>query len=230
MWCDFTLFVILGSLFSINAGYAVIAPFVPIIFVQKGIAVSYIGLSISLYALSYTILGLFVGSWMGSIGRRRTLLIGSSLLGLSFLLNSLLVFMHDSTWFLWFTMSFRVLQGVGAAFLNVSTYSIATARYSDSIDSVMTMIKLATGIGLVSGPAIGSTFFSFLGYAGPFAFFAIIFALLAFFAYISTPDSVEDEMPNGEADMLNAGNTRLSYQTIQESIPIEEQSNMNTNS
>ena len=64
MWFDFTLLVILGFMFSINAAYAVIAPFVPIVFVQKGIAVSYIGLTISLHALSFAILGPFVGSWM----------------------------------------------------------------------------------------------------------------------------------------------------------------------
>ena len=94
----------------------------------------------------------------------------------------------------------------------------------------MAMIKLALGIGLVSGPAIGSSFFSFSGYAGPFAFIAILFAVLTIFTFISIPDSIEDEMPNGEADKLNAVNTRLSYQTILESIPIEEQRNMNTNS
>ena len=96
MKVDSTFLVILMSLFAINAGYSVIAPFFPLVFEEKSLSISYNGIVLSLYAVCYMILSPFVGSWMAYIGRKRTLQIGSSVLGCSFLCFAMLEFISNS--------------------------------------------------------------------------------------------------------------------------------------
>ena len=57
----------------------------------------------------------------------------------------------------------------------------------------MAMAKLSVGIGLVSGPSLGSLLNAIAGFSGPFLFFAVIFALLAALSFCMVPESVEDD-------------------------------------
>ena len=113
-------------------------------------------------------------------------------------------------------MFFRIVQGIGAAFLNVCAYSIAAVRYTESIDSVMAILKITVGVGLVVGPPIGSVIFSYAGFSGPFIFFFIVFIVLLILVCLLIPESVEDELLYDpcEANQLNSGAHASSYHTI----------------
>ena len=56
----------------------------------------------------------------------------------------------------------------------------------------MSMVKLSVGVGLISGPSIGSILYSLAGFKGPFLFFSVLFAILTGLVSSLVPDDVED--------------------------------------
>ena len=205
MFWDKTQCFIQIAILATNIGYSVIAPFLPLEYHAKGVSTDYLGLTLSTYALCFATLNPIIGSSLSSIGRKRAILVGSALLTLAFLSFPCVQLISNPTWFLSLTLVVRITQGVGGAFVYVAAYSIAASSDTDDLDTVMAMTKLSVGIGLVSGPSIGSLLYSIAGFNGPFLFFAAFFAVLTFFAHFVLPHSVDLDalLDDSEASRLS---------------------------
>ena len=132
---DKTLLLIMNCAFSINVAYALAAPFLPLEYESKGVPTAYLGITLSSYAVSFIFFSPILGAHLGRLGRRRSLRLGLFLLASSCFGYPWLNAVNDPTWFLAITIIFRIIQGVGASFTFVSSYSIANERYKEHIDT-----------------------------------------------------------------------------------------------
>ena len=161
---DKTLFLVMNSAFSINVAYALAAPFLPLEYESKGVPAAYLGITLSTYAVTFILFSPIVGARLGKLGRRRSLRFGLFLLASSCFGYPFLKAVYDPSWFIAITIIFRIIQGIGAAFTFVSSYSIANERYKEHLDTVGSLMKLFGGLGLVCGPSIGALLYAFAGF------------------------------------------------------------------
>jgi len=77
----------------------------------------------------------------------------------------------------------RLVQGVGAISIQTANYSIMVKSFPDDLNKVAGIIEALSGVGLVSGPVIGSFLYAIGGFALPFYFCGTVFLLASFFVY-----------------------------------------------
>ena len=65
--------------------------------------------------------------------------------------------------------------------------------FPDDVNWAAGLIEALSGIGLVSGPALGSALFALGGFSLPFYFCAGVFLISSFFVFSAIPSSVETE-------------------------------------
>ena len=197
---DKTLFLVICSVFSVGAAYALVAPFLPFEYEIKEVSPAYLGITISIYAAFFSLFSPILGGNLGQIGRRRSLCIGLFLLASSCFGYPLLKLVYHPWWFLSITLLLRIVQGIGAAFTFVTSYSIANERYKEHQDTIAILMKLAGGLGVVCGPSIGAFMYSVAGFPGPFLFFAFFFMMMLVMACLVIPDSVEEGHTGEESE------------------------------
>ena len=65
MMFDKVLFFLLSSIYVINVGYTIVAPFYPLEYEKKGVSTSFLGLTIAMFAFVITFTGPFFGAKLG---------------------------------------------------------------------------------------------------------------------------------------------------------------------
>ena len=58
----------------------------------------------------------------------------------------------------------RFVQGAASTFVQTTCYSIAINEFPKRKEEVVGWVEAMTGVGLISGPIIGSSLYSILGY------------------------------------------------------------------
>ena len=69
-----------------NSAYALVAPFLPIVFKQKGISGQMVGLIFAIYSIAVIICSPFVGRTVEFVGNATMISIGIAVIGLAFVL------------------------------------------------------------------------------------------------------------------------------------------------
>jgi len=80
--------------------------------------------------------------------------------------------------------------------------------FPEDINRAAGLIEALSGIGLVTGPALGSALYALGGFAIPFYFCGAIFLISCFFVYSFIPSSVETEEHLANID------TKITYWTL----------------
>ena len=148
---------------------------------EFGGSLSVVGLSLSIYIFGSTILQLCMGPLSERCGKRRLIIVGSSIFMLA---TILLIFSFSIKSFL----LLRLLQGSGLAFISVG-YSLIHENFSDK-----DAIKLTTLMGNVSvlapliGPMIGSLIVSYLNWRFVYVVTAILAVTSIYGLYRYTPN------------------------------------------
>lgn len=78
----------------------------------------------------------------------------------------------------------RVLQGASSAFVQTTCYAVAINDYPNNREAMIGYIEAVTGVGLIIGPIIGSTLYTFLGFDKTFFLYGsavIVFAIFVTF-------------------------------------------------
>lgn len=110
-----------------------------------------------------------MGYHMKKIGRENTIMIGMVLnlvqqAGLFWTLG-----MNDADWFLFFSIVFQVIGGLGSGMNSVATLALIVSHSSEAEREMnIGMIEMATGIGFLIGPMWGSLMYQIGGFTLPF--------------------------------------------------------------
>jgi MFS family permease len=93
---DLTILSMMFVSFLSNSAYALIAPFLPFLFAEKGIELSLMGYIFSTYSVAVIICSPFVGKMLSKLGRRRFIQIGLFTMGLSMLAFAFISYIDSS--------------------------------------------------------------------------------------------------------------------------------------
>lgn len=161
---DIRAYAIVMTNFFASAGFTVITPFYPAVAERVGISDSIIGVIFSTFPLASIVVSLFLPKLMFSLGRNTILLSGLVLIGLS---NLLISYMENFSAPVALSVSFlsRILSGSGAACESVASTSILSSDYPDRFQSLVALIEVFGGLGVIAGPLVGSLLFSLGGFS-----------------------------------------------------------------
>jgi DHA1 family bicyclomycin/chloramphenicol resistance-like MFS transporter len=127
---------------------------------------------------------LLIGPISDRLGRRLPLLIGLA----SFVFSSLACAVAPNIYFL---IAFRLIQGMGGAAGVVISRSIVRDLYSGvALARFFATLMLATGVGPVFAPQLGSWVMAFTDWRGVFVVLALFGVLLLFSAWYRVPETL----------------------------------------
>jgi DHA1 family tetracycline resistance protein-like MFS transporter len=136
-----------------------------------------LGLTIASFSIAQLLTAPFLGRWSDSIGRRKILLVTTSLAILSYL-----AYAHANT--LWIMLAARILMGMAGANLGVAYAYIADVTTPKERGKAMGLIGAAFGLGFIFGPPFGAELVH-LGHGAPIVLGYVSASLSALnFAYV----------------------------------------------
>ncbi|MEV2967359.1 MFS transporter [Paenibacillus larvae] len=169
------LIILLSNIFIAFLGIGLIVPVMPSFLNIMHLSGKTMGYLVAAYALAQLLMSPLAGRWVDRYGRKKIIIIGVFLFGISELIFGLGT--HVSVFYI-----SRILGGTSAAFImpGVTAY-VADITSIQERAKAMGYISAAVSTGFIIGPGIGS-FIAEYGVRIPF-FFA---AILAFFVGISS--------------------------------------------
>ena len=170
-----------------NSAYALIAPFLPIEFKEKGVSGEMIGIIFALYSVAVIICSPFVGKTLVYCGNSNMIALGIATMGTAFICFGFVEQLDSMVYILTVGCILRFVQGAASAFVQTTCYSIAVNEFPERKEEVVGWVEAMTGVGLISGPIIGSSLYSILGYANTFFIYGSILILAALLIKLKFP-------------------------------------------
>ena len=193
MCCERKIVWILFCTLISNSAYALIAPFLPLEFKDKGISGQLIGLMFAIYSVAVILCSPFVGKAIQCVGNTNMISIGILVMGLAFVCFGLIDALETEAIVLTVGFTLRFVQGASSAFVQTTCYSIATNDFPEKKEQIVGWVEALTGLGLILGPIIGSCLYGLLGYSQTFYIYGSFLIFLAFIIRINFPDDSEIE-------------------------------------
>jgi len=165
------LAIVLMNEFLVFLGIGLVIPVTPTIMNELNISGSVVGYMVAAFAVTQLIVSPIAGRWVDRFGRKRMIIIGLIIFGMSEFLFGI-----GKTVEVLFIS--RMLGGVSAAFIMPAvTAFIADITMVETRAKALGYMSAAVSTGFIVGPGIGG-FLAEIGTRVPF-FFAAIFAILA---------------------------------------------------
>ena len=182
-----------------NAFYAMSAPFLPVIFEQKSISLDYVGVVFASFSVALIIFSPMVTGWIEKFGQPNLLGFGLGLMGVSTFAFAYAMDFEEEKYVIGVSLVLRFIQGIAGAILNTASYSFASLLFPNKhkLESAIQMLEATASLGLILGPIIGSSIYTWLGFKGAFVLLGVALIPLAIvmnciFVKVRN-DSVEEE-------------------------------------
>ena len=124
------VWILLCTLIS-NSAYALIAPFLPLEFKEKGISGHMIGMMFAVYSVAVIVCSPLVGKTIECIGNANMISSGIATMGLAFVLFGFIPQLDEMAYILTVGFILRFIQGASSAFVQTTCYSIATNEFPE---------------------------------------------------------------------------------------------------
>jgi MFS family permease len=165
-----------------NSAYSSIAPFYPDEAVAKGVETQYLGFIFAGYSISMCVFSPLFGSMLTTLGRKNVLILGCFCESVAMIAFGFFDYFDNPTLYAVLSFVCRFIEGFGNGCLNSATSSIICHDYEDNMGNLIGLTQTFTGLGMLSGPIIGSFLFELGGFRLPFfvvgiALFAIMFPI-----------------------------------------------------
>lgn len=158
--------------------FTVITPFYPRRAEEAGVSLTIVGIIFSLNPIGQLFACLPTGHYLKQIGRRRGIVLSLCMMSVFILLLGAVDFC-DYTWFIILSAVSRLFSGAAAGVTMTILTAIISSNFADQLRTAIMYMEFSAGLGLVSGPVIGSAFFYLGGYFLPFLVFGVYFAVCA---------------------------------------------------
>lgn len=167
------------TLFTLSVScYSVIAPFMPLEIVKKGVDENVMGWIIGVFSLALIIVSPFMSYVIDRIGRRNPIIYGSLMLGICFWMFTLVHQIESKFWFTTLLFVFRIIQGVATVLIQVTCLSIVSTFYTSNRQLMLGLLSAMDGTGMMLGPLIGTGLFAIGGYDFMLISFGAVFIIL----------------------------------------------------
>ena len=129
-----------------------------------------------------------IGMIVSKLGTTNLISGGIAIMGLSFVCFGFVEFLETQLSILTLGFVLRFIQGASSAFVQTTCYSIATNDFPDKKEMIVGWVEAMTGLGLIVGPIIGSTLYSFFGYSYTFFIYGAFLVILALLIKCQFPE------------------------------------------
>jgi MFS family permease len=182
------LLCILLAVFLLAFGMSFVSPLIPLLLKDLQASSASIGQIQTAYFLTFTVVSLFLGRWIDTVGSKKIIIFGLLIYSVSI---GLMPWLPTPGWF----YLLRLVQGVGSAFLFAPTEAaINIIAPAERRGSVMGLYALVFAGGFALGPVGGASLFV-LHMAAPFMIAATLCAAAAvvlMFGYTDHPIALTD--------------------------------------
>ena len=110
------VWILICTLIS-NSAYALIAPFLPLEFKDKGVSGEMIGIMFAIYSMAVIVCSPFVGRTILCVGNTNMISLGITTMGLAFILFGFIPRLDSMTSILTVGFILRFVQGASSAFV-----------------------------------------------------------------------------------------------------------------
>jgi predicted MFS family arabinose efflux permease len=171
-------------MFSASSQFFIMSPILPQICRQLKVDESLLGFLITAYSFSLGIVALFAGYISDKIGRRKILLLGSSLMTVS-------LFFHYLAYNFYSILIIRIITGIAGGILTGSCISFVRDYYPYKKRGFANgIIASGSGIGQIVGIPIGVILGDKYGFASSFIIFGIVMLIAFVFIYLFIPKMI----------------------------------------
>lgn len=120
------------------------------------------------YSISMFLFSPIFGTLLTGIGRKNVLILGCLFEAIAMFCFGFFIFIKDPMVYSIVSFLCRVIEGFGNGCLNSAISSIICFNYPDNMGKMMGTISTFTGLGMLSGPIIGSILYKSGGFKLPF--------------------------------------------------------------
>jgi len=124
------VWILICTLIS-NSAYALIAPFLPLEFKDKGISGHMIGLMFAIYSVAVILCSPLVGKTLHCFGNTNMIVLGIMTMGLAFVCFGFIRDLDKQSIILTAGLSLRFIQGASSAFVQTTCYWSATNEFPE---------------------------------------------------------------------------------------------------
>jgi MFS family permease len=162
--------------FVLCAVLSIVHPFYPQRAKEAGVSLAVTGLIYSLKPIGKCAACLPTGYYLKQIGRRRGILVSLLMLSAACLLLGLAEF-TSTAGFIAMNVAGMLLLGVASGMVLTIIIAIASSVYANTLRVSIMYFEIVAGLGILTGPFVGSWLFDIGGYALPYLSFSLFFGL-----------------------------------------------------
>lgn len=151
-----------------NSAYSSIAPFYPKEALEKGVDTKYFGYIFAGYSISMFVFSPVFAKMLNRFGRKKVLIIGCMCEGMAMICFGFFDYIENPYAYGILSFCCRFVEGFGNGCLNSGASSIIADEFEDNMGNLMGLTQTFTGLGMCSGPIIGSLLFEAGGFKTPF--------------------------------------------------------------
>uniref|UniRef100_A0A3P8NSK2 Major facilitator superfamily (MFS) profile domain-containing protein n=1 Tax=Astatotilapia calliptera TaxID=8154 RepID=A0A3P8NSK2_ASTCA len=160
------------SVASVNFGsmicYSILGPFFPTEAVKKGASQTVVGLIFGCYAVSNLISSLILGKYIVQIGAKFMLIAGLFVSSCCTIIFGFLDRAPAGPIFISLCFVVRSLDAVGFGAATMSAFAITAQIFPNNVATVLGILEIFAGLGLILGPPLGGWLYQTFGYNVPF--------------------------------------------------------------
>lgn len=186
-----------------NSAYSSIAPFFPAEALAKGLHESLLGIIFSGYSISMVVFAPLFAKMMTKMGKKNVLLVGCLCESIAMFSFGLFDYIQNPVAYGILCFFCRVVEGFGNGCLNSATSSIICTYYTDNMGNLIGLTQTFTGLGMLSGPVIGSFLYELGGFKLPFFVTGCLLFLMLFPVLILFKDLNEQGKNQKDESMLD---------------------------
>ncbi|XP_060810410.1 MFS-type transporter SLC18B1-like [Amyelois transitella] len=169
------------------------APFYPLEAERKGCTATEYGLVFGVFELVVFLVSPIYGAHLNRLGPKLLFNGGILTTGTCAILFGLLDKVEGHVPFIALSFLIRIIEAMGNAAFLTASFAIIAKEFPNNVASMFASLETFFGLGLIVGPMLGGTLYSFGGYTLPFAVLGSALFCAAVMSCIVLPRSHDDE-------------------------------------
>ncbi|KAF7670061.1 hypothetical protein LDENG_00084510 [Lucifuga dentata] len=183
-----TLISVASVNFSSMICYSILGPFFPNEAVKKGASQTEVGLIFGCYAICNLIGSLLFGKYIVQIGAKFMLVAGLFVSSVCTILFGILDRVPSGAAFIALCFVVRSIDATGFAAAMTSSFAMTAKIFPNNVATVLGLLEIFTGLGLIIGPPIGGWLYQSFGYEVPFLLLGCLLLLMVPFNIFVLPN------------------------------------------